>query len=81
MVKTKKEQGWQNVPDKGAYTLKESKVIADKPESLKKKEAEEKERKRLKRKEASEMYPWPAGYDGKKIRRTENGGLVRLKRK
>jgi len=79
MAKTKKEQGWQNVPAKGAYTLKESKVIADKPESLKKKEAEEKERKRIKRKE-SEMIPWPAGYS-KTPRRVVDGGVIRLKRR
>ena len=72
MRKTKKEQGWQNVPKEGAYTLQTSTVVADKPKSLKRRESEENKEKRI---------PFPAGYNGGNPRRINDGGLIRLKRR
>lgn len=77
MAKTKKEQGWQNIPAKGAYTLKPAKIVADKPEHIKKKENEEKEEVRKNK----GTIPFPAGYDPRKVRRTTDGGIIRLKRR
>lgn len=77
MNKLKKEQGWQNIPKKGAYTLKPAKIVADKPENIKKKE---KEKMKEERKIKGIVAP-PAGYDPHKIRRSDDGGIIRLKRR
>lgn len=68
---------------KGQPGLPAAKVVADKPQSLKDKEAEEK-KKRLKqrRKDGDKFIPWPAGFDSRAPRRVEDGGeLKRLKRR
>ena len=80
MKKTKKEQNWQNVPKRGAKTIKQAVIIADKPEHIKEKEEQEK-KKEKDDKEQLGIKPFVAAYNGRNARRINKGGIIRLKRR
>ena len=61
--------------------LKAAIITADKPEKIKQKEKEEELKKQKQIREEGGTKPFVSGYNGRKPRRINDGGLIRLKRR